>query len=315
MSTATGTASCVGAEQPYPEPLRRAVVARNHPILRHTRSSLAQQIDSALARADAPAVLDRTAALLVSYVDVLFAANRVPHPGQKRLVAWVERTCARAPADLGERLEVVRPAPGAPRPAAAGRHPLPTVLHGLIDDLDEILADDGLSPERVDPHAPAHGASGSSTRTWPAPSGAPTLAPTARSRQGGDVVARGLGEQQRRARARRLRQQEPQHLAADPATPSLAGQPQTGLQRVRCLHPCQPGHAHRPPVHQHREGQLAVPAVQPGEALAVEGPERRRRCGVQPGGPGTAGWSPPAPRPRRPPGAPAPGSPHPAAAG
>lgn len=146
VSTATGTASCVGAPSSPTRSRCAGRSSRNHPILRHTRSSLAQQIDSALARADAPAVLDRTAALLVSYFDVLFAANRVPHPGQKRLVAWVERTCARAPADLGERLEVVRAAAGAPRPAAAGRHPLPTVLHGLIDDLDEILADDGLLP-------------------------------------------------------------------------------------------------------------------------------------------------------------------------
>jgi predicted nucleotidyltransferase len=122
------------ADQPYPEPLRRAVVARNHPILRSTRISLAAQVAAALADDDDHAVLHRTAAFLASYFDALFAANRIPHPGNKRLVQWVERTCRQAPRDLAARTARIRAAVAGPDGE------LLALLDGLVDDLDEIVA-------------------------------------------------------------------------------------------------------------------------------------------------------------------------------
>jgi hypothetical protein len=64
------------AQQPYPEALRRAIIAKNYPILRETQSSYRQQIAKALARNDLVSVNHRVAALLASYFDVLFAVNR-----------------------------------------------------------------------------------------------------------------------------------------------------------------------------------------------------------------------------------------------
>ncbi len=127
------------ADRPYPEALRRAVVARNHPLLRPARSSFLAQVSGALARRDAPAVLDRTASLLASYLDVLFALNRVPHPGEKRSAQWVARTCPLAPAAFAERLDAVA---AAASPDAGGS--LPGLLHGLVDDLDALLLPEGL---------------------------------------------------------------------------------------------------------------------------------------------------------------------------
>ncbi len=40
------------AQQPYPDPLRRAIIAHNHPILRRMSSSYLQQIELAQARGD-----------------------------------------------------------------------------------------------------------------------------------------------------------------------------------------------------------------------------------------------------------------------
>ncbi len=45
------------AAQPYPEPLRRAIIAKNHPILRDARNAYRKQIAVALARGDAVSVL------------------------------------------------------------------------------------------------------------------------------------------------------------------------------------------------------------------------------------------------------------------
>jgi len=88
------------ANQPYPEPLRRAIVAKNYPILRDNISSYLHQIECAVARQDYVSVHHRTAALLASYFDILFTVNRLPHPGEKRLILFAQKFCAKRPAGM-----------------------------------------------------------------------------------------------------------------------------------------------------------------------------------------------------------------------
>jgi len=75
------------ARTPYPEPLRRAIIAKNYPLLRGNQSSYRAQIALALQRGDRVSVQHRITALLASYFDVWFALEREPHPGEKRLLA------------------------------------------------------------------------------------------------------------------------------------------------------------------------------------------------------------------------------------
>jgi len=82
------------AAVPYPEELRRAVVAKNWPILRRNRSSYRRQIGVALKRGDAVSVQHRVTALLASYFDVWFAIDRKAHPGEKRLLTHLPEPCA-----------------------------------------------------------------------------------------------------------------------------------------------------------------------------------------------------------------------------
>jgi hypothetical protein len=121
------------AGSPYPEPLRRAIVARNHPLLRAGLSSYLHQIELAVARDDPISVQHRTAALLASYFDVLFAVNRVPHPGEKRLLAWTADLCPRRPLSLADDVRAVLRGAGGPDVA------LPHHLHRLLDGLDDLL--------------------------------------------------------------------------------------------------------------------------------------------------------------------------------
>lgn len=126
----------VESDVPYPEGLRRAIIALNHPVLRAIIPSYATQIAKAVERADRISVNHRLAALLVSYFDILFAFNRVPHPGEKRLVERAEAACARLPVGMAADLDAVLAAAGSAIPA------VPVHLHRLLDRLDDMLATD-----------------------------------------------------------------------------------------------------------------------------------------------------------------------------
>ena len=67
---------------------------------------------------------------------MLFALNRLPHPGEKRLVPYVVARCDRRPPDFERRLHALLAAAQTP---AVLRH-----LDPLLDDLDALLAADRL---------------------------------------------------------------------------------------------------------------------------------------------------------------------------
>lgn len=124
------------ARAPYPEPLRRAIVAKNHPLLRRTQSSYLHQIERAVARGDLVSVNHRVAAFVASYFDVLFAVNRLLHPGEKRLVAIAEAKCAQLPPSFAANVEALIAA--VPRAEVVAR------AIALADGLDALLHAQGL---------------------------------------------------------------------------------------------------------------------------------------------------------------------------
>jgi hypothetical protein len=125
---------------PYPDALRRAIIAHNHPVLRQNISSYRAQIAKAVARRDLVSLNHRVAALLASYFDILFALNGVLHPGEKRQVALAQRECALLPAGFPEDLyEVLRYAG-----SDSGR--LESAVDQLLDRLDVVLVGAGEMP-------------------------------------------------------------------------------------------------------------------------------------------------------------------------
>jgi hypothetical protein len=92
--------------QGYPEGLARAIVQKNLPVLGAIISSYEEQIRAAFLRQDVVSLNHRVAAWLSSYIDILFAAIRQFHPGEKRLLAYVEELSS-APESVVEELRTI----------------------------------------------------------------------------------------------------------------------------------------------------------------------------------------------------------------
>lgn len=128
------------SEQPYPEALRQAIIAKNHAVLRRVIPGYAHQIEKASRRGDQVSLNHRVAALLASYFDVVFALNRVLHPGEKRLIAWAQSLCERLPVGMAPQIEAVLQA------ACVTDGSLVRRVHLLLDNLDDLLRQEGFDP-------------------------------------------------------------------------------------------------------------------------------------------------------------------------
>jgi len=92
---------------PYPEGLRDAILAKNHPILRNVSQSYYEQIKNAIERNDLISINHRLSALFASYFDVLFALNFMPNPGEKRVLDYALKACSKVPENLRIQVEEV----------------------------------------------------------------------------------------------------------------------------------------------------------------------------------------------------------------
>ena len=126
------------AQQPYPAQLARAIIAKNYPLLRGANSSFPMQILRAVDREDVVSVNHRIAAFLASYFDVLFALNRMPHPGEKRLVEHASQLLL-SPGSLCDDVNLVLRAA-----TSRKRKTLLLLLDKLVDDLEPLLARSAL---------------------------------------------------------------------------------------------------------------------------------------------------------------------------
>ncbi|HEY52742.1 MAG TPA: DUF4037 domain-containing protein [Caldilineae bacterium] len=131
------------SNRPYPEQLKRAIVAKNHPILRVVIPSYYAQIKKALGRRDLVSVNHRVAAMFASYFDVLFALNEVLNPGEKKIIKFVQAECSKIPIDLERQIDDIL------QSAAIGDKIIMERIDKLIDGLDEILVDEGFDPDNT----------------------------------------------------------------------------------------------------------------------------------------------------------------------
>lgn len=84
----------------YPDALRNNIIKKNMEMLHGVIASYDAQIIKAYQRKDMISVNHRIAAYLASYFDVLFAINKVYHPGEKRLIELAKKKCNIVPKDF-----------------------------------------------------------------------------------------------------------------------------------------------------------------------------------------------------------------------
>lgn len=78
---------------PYPEKLAQNIIKKNFNYLKDVMFSYYEQIESAIERKDWISVNHRTSAFIASYFDIIFAKNKILHPGEKRLVEFAKNNC------------------------------------------------------------------------------------------------------------------------------------------------------------------------------------------------------------------------------
>jgi hypothetical protein len=132
------TALQARTKQAYPEALCQNIIMHNHPVLRIRMSSYLHQIDNAVRRADTVSVNHRVAALLASYFDIVFALNRVLHPGEKRILSFAHNECPQLPTAVDADIASVL--------AASGVATTDVLVHlnRLLDRLDDQLTAAGF---------------------------------------------------------------------------------------------------------------------------------------------------------------------------
>lgn len=124
--------------QEYPEPLRRNIIAFNHPVLRNVIPSYTNQIVKAVERHDIVSINHRLAGLFASYFDIIFAINRIFHQGEKRLVEITSSSCSKLPVEMASDIGAVL------KTSMTGDQNFLEQISRLIDRIDQLLMQEGF---------------------------------------------------------------------------------------------------------------------------------------------------------------------------
>jgi hypothetical protein len=122
----------------YPEELAGNIIAKNFPILSDSLSSFRGQIEVAVSRGDLISVNHRVAAFLASYFDILFALNRMWHPGEKKLAAIVRDRGIHAPSGFSGYLDKLLFSSG------TADSQLPMIVNLMTSHLKHLIVDTGF---------------------------------------------------------------------------------------------------------------------------------------------------------------------------
>ena len=125
----------------YPETLRQNIVALNRPVLRGIIPAYENQLSKAVKRRDLVSINHRLAAFFASYFDIIFAVNRLLHPGEKRLVEFAVANCELLPAEMATDIASIL------LMTEESVSSLPIRISRLLDHLDRLLDTQGFGSE------------------------------------------------------------------------------------------------------------------------------------------------------------------------
>lgn len=84
----------------YPQELKKNIITQNRRLLDNSLPAYKMQLKKAMMRNDYISINHRTSAFFESYFDILFALNEKTHPGEKRLINLVIKSCEKIPVDF-----------------------------------------------------------------------------------------------------------------------------------------------------------------------------------------------------------------------
>ena len=123
------------ARAAYPSELRKNILAYDLDLLGASNPfAFRNQVEKVVREGDGIAAQHLGAKFLEAYFDALFAANRVLHPGEKRLVAFASRECAALPVRLRDDVATFLTA-AAELSASIGEH-----MDRMVADLTDVIA-------------------------------------------------------------------------------------------------------------------------------------------------------------------------------
>lgn len=91
----------------YPEELRKNIINKNYPLLNTIIPAYTKQIKKALDRQDYISVNHRVSAFFESYFDIIFAINKILHPGEKKLLKIVTKELDIIPKNMENNIETL----------------------------------------------------------------------------------------------------------------------------------------------------------------------------------------------------------------
>ena len=122
----------------YPKKLQKAVIAKNYPVLKEIIPSYYNQIKKAVERNDLVSINHRTAEFLASYFDIIFAVNKLPNPGEKKVMRFIQENCKTLPADLEIQIGRILTS------ASLGGPALIDDIDALLENLNDLLKQENL---------------------------------------------------------------------------------------------------------------------------------------------------------------------------
>lgn len=91
----------------FPEELRRNIIKRNYKLLKTVSPSYYNQIKKAAKRDDYLSINHRVSEMFASYFDIIYAFNRIQHPGEKKLLHICKKTCNKLPLNFENNINSV----------------------------------------------------------------------------------------------------------------------------------------------------------------------------------------------------------------
>lgn len=123
----------------YPEKLRGNIIKKNYPLLKKQMPAYYYQIEKALKRNDFISINHRVAALLSSYFDIIFAINKMPHPGEKKIFQIIRENDLKAPNKMEMNVMNIL------KDSSSNDNKILKEIDSLIDNLDILLEEEGIN--------------------------------------------------------------------------------------------------------------------------------------------------------------------------